>query len=142
MHLADHGIAGDAAEPPRTLTGAEPVRPQLLQEFDAFIVPGHALVSPVCTAGEFGAACADSRLLRTGLERRSSSARSTRTPTARPADDQRETDCDAELGSTDAYCSKGAHTTVCDYAYLPTNLAIACWTERSLISSPARLLWG
>src|SRR5499426_1350677 len=123
MHLADHLIAGDAAEPPCNLTGAEPVRPQLLQEFDAFIVPGHALVSPVCTAGEFGAACADSRLLRTGLERRSSTPRSTRTPTARPADDQRETDCDAELGSTDAYCSMARTQRCATTRTWPTHLS-------------------
>src|SRR5262245_43083760 len=126
MHLADHGIAGNAAETARNLAGAEAVGPQFFQEFDAFLVPGHALVSPVCTTAEPGATCADSRLLRTSLERRSGTQRSTRTPTARPADDQRETAGDAELGSTDAYCSTARTQRCATYAYLPTDLAIAC----------------
>src|SRR5581483_10449898 len=51
MHLADHGIARDPSEPSGDLAGAEAVRPKLLQEFDTLVVPGHALVLPMCNGG-------------------------------------------------------------------------------------------
>src|SRR5581483_8119080 len=51
VHLADDGIARDPSEPSGDLAGAEAVRPKLLQEFDPLVVPGHALVLPMCNGG-------------------------------------------------------------------------------------------
>src|SRR5579871_1365545 len=42
MHLADHGIAGDAAKLCGDLTRGQSVAPHLLQALDALIGPGHA----------------------------------------------------------------------------------------------------
>ncbi len=46
VHLADHGVAGDAAEFGRDLAGRKAVRPQLLQQFDPLVCPrpGHGLI--------------------------------------------------------------------------------------------------
>ena len=41
MHLADHGIAGDAAQLLGDLAGGLPLGPHLLEQLDAFIGPGH-----------------------------------------------------------------------------------------------------
>ena len=41
MDLADHRVAGDAAELGRDLAGGQAVRPQLLQELDPLVRPAH-----------------------------------------------------------------------------------------------------
>ena len=41
VHLADHGVAGDAAESAGDLAGAQPFGPELLQQLDAFVGPCH-----------------------------------------------------------------------------------------------------
>src|ERR1051325_3683952 len=47
MHLADHGIAGDAAKLAGDLARRKPVGPELLEQLHPFIRPGHELhVSP------------------------------------------------------------------------------------------------
>src|SRR5690349_19772757 len=46
MHLADDGIAGDAAEASGDLAGGKSFRPELFQEIDAFVVPGHCICAP------------------------------------------------------------------------------------------------
>src|SRR5262245_51241693 len=45
MHLADDGIAGDAAEFSRDLAGGQAVRPQLLEELDPLVSPAHGVFS-------------------------------------------------------------------------------------------------
>src|SRR5476649_487135 len=45
VDLADHRVAGDAAEFRRDLAGGQAVRPQFLEEFDPFVGPAH-LVFP------------------------------------------------------------------------------------------------
>jgi two-component system phosphate regulon response regulator PhoB len=42
VHLADHCVAGDAAQFGRDLARRKAVGPQLLQQFDAFVSPAHA----------------------------------------------------------------------------------------------------
>ena len=42
VHLADHCVAGDAAEFRRDLRSGEAVGPQLFQQFDAFVSPAHS----------------------------------------------------------------------------------------------------
>jgi hypothetical protein len=44
MNLADHGVACHAAEASGDLTSAEPLGPELLQELNPFVVPGHKSV--------------------------------------------------------------------------------------------------
>ena len=50
VHLADHRIAGDAAELCGDLTRRQAVGPQLLQRLDAFVGPGHASSSSAVAA--------------------------------------------------------------------------------------------
>src|SRR5215471_8810668 len=47
MHLADHRIAGNAAEFRRNLTRRQSIAPQLLEEFHAIVRPVHGLPSLV-----------------------------------------------------------------------------------------------
>src|SRR6185295_7028864 len=143
MHLADHGIAGDAAETPRNLAGAEAVGPQLFQEFDAFIVPGHALVSPVCATAEPDATCADSGLLRTSLERRSGAQRRAleRQQPDRPTINARlMVTLNLEVLTRTAQWP--AHNGVRLRVPADRTWPSPVERERSLIGSPGRLLWG
>jgi hypothetical protein len=41
MHLADHRVAGDAAELAGDLARRQSIRPQLLEELDALLGPAH-----------------------------------------------------------------------------------------------------
>src|SRR6476646_9026343 len=52
VHLADHGIAGDAAQLGGDLAGRQPVDPQPLERLDAFISPSHGLKSLASRRGE------------------------------------------------------------------------------------------
>ena len=47
VHLADHGVARDAAQFAGDLAGGKPVRPELLEQFDPLVGPRHELSSPV-----------------------------------------------------------------------------------------------
>src|SRR5215813_12262749 len=51
MHLANHRIARHATKPASNLAGAQSVRPQLLQQFDPFVIPGHTQFSRSCDSG-------------------------------------------------------------------------------------------
>jgi hypothetical protein len=44
MHLADHRVARDAAEFLGDLAGGLALPPHLLEQFDAFVGPGHAVL--------------------------------------------------------------------------------------------------
>src|SRR6476469_3235171 len=52
VHLADHGVAGDAAQLGGDLAGRQPVGPQPLEHLDAFISPSHGLKSLASRRGE------------------------------------------------------------------------------------------
>src|SRR5215468_6632107 len=52
VHLADHGIAGNAAKLRGDLARRQPLYPEFLQCFDAFIGPGHAPNSSPVAAAE------------------------------------------------------------------------------------------
>src|SRR5215204_2010818 len=54
MHLADHRVAGDAAEFGSDLTRGEAVGPQFLQQLDAFVSPAHEQLLAFVAAGSFG----------------------------------------------------------------------------------------
>src|SRR5262249_40636318 len=45
MQLADHRVACHAAEATGDLAGTQSVRPQLLQQFDPLVIPGHTRFS-------------------------------------------------------------------------------------------------
>ncbi len=48
VNLADHRVAGDAAELAGDLAGGKAVLPELLQQFDAFVGPGHVFSLGPC----------------------------------------------------------------------------------------------
>src|SRR3982075_785261 len=52
VHLADHGVAGNAAKLGGDLAGRQSVGPQPLQRLDAFISPSHGLKSLASRGGE------------------------------------------------------------------------------------------
>jgi hypothetical protein len=54
VHLADHGVSRHPAEPSGNLAGGQTIRPQLLQQFDPLVVPGHAIHSRCCDIGGTG----------------------------------------------------------------------------------------
>ena len=51
VHLADDGIAGDAAEPPRDLASAQAFGPELFQQLHALICPSHRSLPEPSGAG-------------------------------------------------------------------------------------------
>jgi hypothetical protein len=120
MYLADDSVARDAAETARNLTGAQTISPEFLQEFDAFIIPGHALVLPCAQRQNLlrfaqmsaysGHVWNDDRALK--AHERQQPER----PTIK-----RKTCFDAEL-DYGRVLLRGPHITMCDYAYSPTGI--------------------